>query len=75
MCLYDCKVGQVYKIEQITESLSLKNRMRLFEFGFLKGQKIKLIKKSLLKKTLLVEIMNNVLSLRSDIAMFIMVMK
>lgn len=73
--LYDCKIGQVYKIDQITQSLSLKSRIRLFEFGFVKGQRITLVKKSLLKKTLLVEIMNNVLSLRSDIAKFIWVIK
>ena len=73
--LCDCKVGQVYIIEQIEESLLLKTRIRLFEFGFLKGQKIKLIKKSIFKKTLLVELMNNVLSLRSDVAMFVLVTK
>ena len=53
--------------------ISQKNKMRLFEFGFFKGQKIKLIKKSFLKKTLLIELMNNILSIRSEIAMYVMV--
>ena len=65
----------MYKIEQIEDNISLKNKMRLFEFGFFKGQNIKLIKKSFLKKTLLVELMNNILSLRSDVAMSVLVKK
>ena len=73
--LCDCKIGQVYKIEQIENDILLKTKMRLLEFGFFKGQKIKVIKKSFLKQTLLVELMNNVLSLRSDVATSVMVTK
>ena len=75
VCLCDCQIGQVYKIERIEDNVSIKNKMRLLELGFFKGQNIKLIKKSFLHKTLLIEVMNNVLSIRSDVAMSVMVKK
>ena len=68
LSLCDCKIGIEYKIQELSMTLSQKNKMRLLEFGFIKGKKIKLLKKSLLKKTLLVELMGFILSLRADIA-------
>ena len=68
-----CKISKQYKIVCIEQSLNVKHRQRLLELGFVKGVKIKIVKKSLLKKTLLVEIHNYTLSVRSEIAEFVKV--
>ena len=68
-----CRINKQYKIVVIEQGLDIKHRQRMLELGFVKGVKIKVVKKSLLKKTLLVEIHSYTLSIRSEIAEFVKV--
>ncbi len=69
--LNTCKIGKLYTIDAIGEQLPLKIRRRMYDLGFINGQKIKVVRKSLLKKAILIEIRGYTLSLRSTIAEFI----
>ena len=66
-----CQIGKLYTIDAIGEQLPLKIRRRMYDLGFINGQKIKVVRKSLLKKAILIEIRGYTLSLRSTIAGFI----
>ena len=73
--LPQAKLGIRYTIVKVSDFLSTKNKMRLLELGFLQNRHITLIRKSILKKTLLVEISGYVLSLRSDVAQGVIIKK
>ena len=73
LTLNGCRTGTTYVICDILSLISDKNRIRLLELGFIKGKKVKVITKSLLKKTLLIEISGYTLSLRKDIADLVVV--
>lgn len=62
--LIKCKFNKFFVINNIDESLSLSLKRRLFDLGFTKGQKIKILKKSLLGKTYLLQIRDYTLSMR-----------
>ena len=69
-----CEAGdkeclKIVKIE--SEQLSIKRR--LLELGFLPGRKVKIAKKSLSKKTILVEIEGYLLAIRCTVAQAIFV--
>lgn len=69
--LTSSKINKTYIIENISELTSLKIKRRLLELGFTKGQKIKLLRKSLLGKAYLIEIRGYTLTLKKQIATFI----
>ncbi len=69
--LTSAKINKTYIIENISELTSLKIKRRLLELGFTKGQKIKLLRKSLLGKAYLIEIRGYTLTLKKQIATFI----
>lgn len=69
--LTSAKINKTYIIENISEQTSLKIKRRLLELGFTKGQKIKLLRKSLLGKAYLIEIRGYTLTLKKQIATFI----
>ena len=69
--LTSSKINKTYIIEKISELTSLKIKRRLLELGFTKGQKIKLLRKSLLGKAYLIEIRGYTLTLKKQIATFI----
>lgn len=66
--LADGETNKVYEITDIDESFDIKYGRRLAEIGFVNGEKIKILRKSFLKKTFLVGINGFVISLRRDIA-------
>lgn len=72
--LLQSEFDKFYTINSI-HGLSTSLTRRLCELGFIKGQKIKLIKKSLLGKVFLVEIRGYILSLRRNIIASIYVEK
>ena len=72
--LDDCCLGETYHIVRI-ECFEQKERIRLLEIGFFHGQSIRVTRKSIFKRTLLVELSDFVFSLRRDIAQQIMVKK
>lgn len=55
------------------EDIDIKTKTRLYELGFFKGEKIRVLKKSLMGGTILVEIMNNVLSIRKEEALCVQI--
>ena len=65
--LPNAKINKVYLIDKITLFNNENLQHRLFELGLFKNQKIVLLRKSFLGKTLLIKIRNYVLSLRADI--------
>lgn len=62
-----------YKICDINQSIGEKYVRRLKELGFITGEIVKVIKKSFLKKTLLISIMGYVISMRDTLAKNIIV--
>lgn len=70
--LCDVEINKEYKIVEFAEG-AFPIRRRLYELGFICGRKIKVVKKSLIKKTILVEIENYLLSLRCTVAQIILV--
>lgn len=68
-----CKVGQIKRIVVIDANAPLKIKRRLLELGFTSGANIKLARKSLLGDTFLVEIRGCCMSLRKNLAEFILV--
>lgn len=70
--LCDCEINREYTIQAFIEGPFAIKR-RLFELGFLTNRKIKVIRKSLIKKTILVEIEGYTLSLRCTVAQIILV--
>ncbi len=70
--LCDVEINKEYKIVEFVEGPFAIKR-RLFELGFIRGRSIKVIRKSLIKKTILVEIEGYLLSLRCTVAQIILV--
>ncbi len=73
MRLSECKENKYYSIIKIDSLLSEKLRRRLYDLGFLAGQKVRVVNKSLLKKAYMIEIRGYTLSLRNTIVNSIMV--
>ena len=71
--LKNVKTGKYYKILDISQYATDKIRRRLLELGFTSGEYIKIIRKSLIGKTLLVEIRGYILSIRDSISQNIIV--
>lgn len=71
--LRDAKAGKLCLIEGYAKESSLQFKRRLLELGLTPGQNVKVVRKSLLGKTVLVEIRGYMLSLRKDLLSFILV--
>ncbi len=71
--LSECKEQKFYSIIKIDNVQSEKIRRRLYDLGFLSGQRIRVVYKSLLKKAYMIEIRGYTLSLRNTIVNAIMV--
>lgn len=65
--LSECKDKKYYSIVKIDKKLTEKIKRRLYDLGFIKGQKIRVVNKSLLKKAYMIEIRGYTLSLRDSI--------
>lgn len=62
-----------FTIVGFDKNIVLKVKRRLLELGFTKGQKIKIVNKSLLKMSYLIELRSVLLTLRYDILKYILV--
>lgn len=71
--LSSVKLNKPFSISDFSPSLSLNVKRRLFDLGFVKGAKIKVLRKSLLGRAFLVEIRGYCLTIKKDIASCIMV--
>lgn len=71
--LLKAKLGVFYKINDITYNLGDNVKRRLLDLGFTKGEKIRVVGKSLLKKAYLIEIRGYTLTLKKDIVSCILV--
>lgn len=69
--LADVKIGKLYELIGVNYNAPLKIRRRILELGFTNGQKVKVIRKSLLGKAYLVELRGFTLTIRKDIAQLI----
>ena len=69
--LATAKINKTYEVIDIDENYNIKYGRRLAEIGFVSGEKIKIIRKSIFGKTFLVSVNGFVISLRKDIAMHI----
>ena len=69
----DAKLNKIYTISGMCDYIETKTKTRLLELGFFKGEKIKVLKKSLLGGVVLVEIMNTVLSIRKEEALCVQI--
>ena len=70
--LSNVKLRKSYTIEGIATSLE-KIKRRLLELGLTKGQKVVVVRKSLLGKVFLIEIRGYTLSLRKSVAKVVIV--
>lgn len=66
--LKQCQFGKNYEIVGLVATAPLKIRRRLCDLGFNAGQKIRLVRKSLLGKAYLVELRGYTLSIRGSVA-------
>lgn len=73
LALSNCKENKYYSICFIDVRLSTKIKRRLYDLGLLPGQRIKVLRKSLLKKAYLIEIRGYTLCLRNTIVQSIIV--
>ena len=71
--LYNATLNKTYSISGMCDFIDVKIKTRLLELGFFKGEKIKVLKKSLMGGVILVEIMNNVLSIRKEEALCVQI--
>ena len=71
MELSEGKKGRVYAIFRIKKCCPTKLRRRLCDLGFLGGEKVKILSKSLLKKVFLVEIKEYTLSIQRELCKYI----
>ena len=71
--LTSVKTGKYVELLLINEMAPTKIRRRLLEFGFTKGQKIRVIRKSILGQTYLIELRGYLLSMRKQMAEFLVV--
>lgn len=74
MPLTSGKINVVYKIKDILGD-NKKVIRRFLELGIIKGQAIKILNTSILKKVFLVEIRGYILSIKSDLLSYIKVEK
>ena len=74
MPLTSGKINVVYKIKDILGD-NKKVIRRFLELGIIKGQAIKILNTSILKKVFLVEIRGYILSIKSDLISYIKVEK
>lgn len=71
--LTNVKLNTLVEIDGFSSCLSANLSRRLMELGFLKGEKIKVLRKSLLGKAYLIELRLYTLTIRKDIAKFVLV--
>ena len=71
--LADVRIGEWGGIVGYVEEAPLQFKRRLLELGLTPGKKVKVERKSLLGKTVLVQIRGYMLSLRKDLLSFIVV--
>lgn len=71
--LTNANIGKFYTVKGFVEGASIKIKRRILELGFTRGQKIKIVRKSLLGKAFLVELRGFTLTIRKDIAGIILV--
>ena len=71
--LTELKSGGYHKLLVIDKKAPLKVRRRLSELGFTSGQLLKVERRSLLGETFLVEIRGTCLSIRKNLAQFLIV--
>ena len=70
MTICDCNKNQEYYIKQLNiEDDKLK--LRLYEIGFFVGSKIKILNKSFLNKTLLINVLDSCFAIKADVAKLI----
>lgn len=70
--LNNCKRNQYYSIKSISELANINIKRRLLELGFVKGTMVRRVKESLSKGTILVDLRGYLLSMRADIAAFVL---
>ena len=69
--LEKAKIGVYFKIVGFFESIPLKIKRRLLELGLTKGQKVRVVRKSLLAKAYLIEVRGYTLSIRKSLTSFV----
>lgn len=69
--LYNCKKNKFFVVFSIKKDCSFAIKRRLLDLGFTKGQVVRKVKTSLLNKVVLIELRGYLLSLKSQIADFI----
>lgn len=67
------KAGKFYQILGYSENVAIKIKRRLLELGLTVGQTVKIARKSLLGKAYLLEVRGYSLSMRRNLASFILV--
>ena len=70
--LENAKRGVFYLIKGLSKIAPLKIKRRLMELGLFAGQKVRLIRKSLIGKAYLIEVRGYTLSIRKNLASFIL---
>lgn len=70
--LENAKRGIYYKIDAYSQLAPTKIKRRLLELGLTNGQKVRVVRKSLLGKAYLIEVRGYTLSLRRDLACFVL---
>lgn len=71
--LLSAKKGRYFVVQGIDKSSPVKIKRRVLELGFTKGQKVRVVRKSLLGETYLVELRGYILTIRKDIAKLILI--
>lgn len=71
--LIECKYNKFYTLKAIDGEISPKLRRRLLDLGFTSGQKIKILYRSLLGKTYLLQLRDYTLSMRDRIVRTLLV--
>lgn len=70
MTIYDCKQSDVCIITKLNIN-DTKLKLRLYEIGFYVGSKIKVLNKSFLNKTLLVNVLDSCFAIKGEVAKLI----
>ncbi len=71
--LIEQKRGVYSTIQSISKKAPFKIRRRLYELGFTKGEKVRVVRLSMLAYAYLIEVRGYTLTLRKDIARYILV--
>ena len=66
LTLNNAQIGKKYTILGMCQNIDIKTKTRLFELGFLKGNAIKVLSRSISGGVLLVEINSTCLTIRKD---------